>query len=99
MSVYMQNKNIIFRQEGDEAIIFNPDTAAILVINSTGCLIWSMCDGKNTRQDIIHAMLDEFEVSRSRAEEDADKFLGNLEKINFVEKRAGYSIGEQKRGD
>lgn len=85
MSIYKQNKNIIYRQEADEAIIFNPDTSDILVINSTGCLVWSMCDGKKSQEDIAKAIIEEFEVSDERAKEDVDKFLSILAKRQFIE--------------
>lgn len=86
--VFKKNKEVIFRQEGDEAILFNPETSDIVVINSTGCFIWSLCDGKNTKKEIIAKMLDEFEVNTEKAEQDLDKFLTNLESTGFI-KQAG----------
>ena len=83
---YKQNKDIIFRQEGDEAIIFNPDNSDVVVINSTGCFIWSMCNGKNTRDNIVSKMVEEFDVSEEKACKDLADFISDLEKRNFIEK-------------
>jgi methyltransferase-like protein len=82
----MQNKEVIFRQEEDEAIIFNPDNSDIIVINSTGCFIWQSCDGKNTTEEIVNKMLDELDVTAERANKDLDQFLSDLEKRNFLKK-------------
>ncbi|MCM8781388.1 MAG: PqqD family protein [Candidatus Omnitrophica bacterium] len=82
--VFKQNKEVIFRDEGDEAIIFNPQNSEIIVINSIGRFIWSLCDGKNTKKEILKKILDEFEVSSEKAEQDLDKFLTDLEKAAFI---------------
>ena len=84
--VYKQNKEVIFRHEEDEAILFNPDNSDIVVINSTGCFIWDLCNGKNSRKDIINSMLKEFDTTTDKAKEDLSKFLSDLENRKFVEK-------------
>jgi len=43
-----QNKAVILRQEGDEALLFNPATSDIVTINSTGCYIWELFNDKLT---------------------------------------------------
>lgn len=84
--VFKQNKEVIFRQEEDEAILFNPETSDIVVINSTGCFIWSKCNSKNTKEDIVNSMLGEFDTTTEKAKGDLEQFLSELEKKNFVEK-------------
>lgn len=84
--VYKQNKDAIFRQEKDEAMLFNPENADIVVINSTGCFIWSLCDGRNRQKDIVGSLVKEFDVSPDKAEEDLSKFFTELETKNFMEK-------------
>jgi len=84
--MYKQNKDVIFRQEEDEAILFNPDNSDIVVINSTGCFIWGLCNSKNSSEDIVNNMLKEFDTTKEKAEEDLIKFLSDLENRKFVEK-------------
>ncbi len=86
--LYRQNKAVIFRQEQDEALLFNPDNADIVVINSTGCFIWNLCNGKNRKKDIVNSLVEEFDVSPSKAEEDLLKFLAELENKKLVEKKS-----------
>jgi len=84
--IYRQNKNVIFRQEEDEAIIFNPDNSDIVVINSTGCLIWPLCDGRHTKKEMVDKITGDFKVTAKKAKKDLDIFLSDLQKKNFVEK-------------
>lgn len=82
--VYKQNKDIIYRQEGGEAILFNPENSDIIVLNSTGCFIWPLCNGKNTKKDIAIKMTEEFDVTKEKASKDLEKFLSELEKRSFI---------------
>ncbi len=84
--VYFQNKTVVFRQAGAEGIIFNPETADILVLNATACYIWKLCDGKHTTTDIAGLLADDFSVARARATKDLDSFLPFLAKKKFIQK-------------
>lgn len=82
--VFKQNKEVIFRQEEDEAILFNPETSDIVVINSTGCYIWNFFNGKSTKEEILEKIVNKFEVKKEAAEKDLETFIAELKKDNFV---------------
>jgi hypothetical protein len=43
------NPEVVYRPEGrDGAILFDPDTSQVQVINTTGALIWEHLDGAHT---------------------------------------------------
>lgn len=43
----LRNPDVVLREEDpDGALLFNPDTNQIRVINTTGLFIWKHCDGK-----------------------------------------------------
>ena len=84
---YKQAKGLIFRQEEDEAIIFNPENSDILVVNSTGCFIWPMLNGKNTKGAIVSKVTKEFDVTKEKACKDLEAFLSDLENRNFIKKQ------------
>jgi hypothetical protein len=85
-AIYKQGKDVIFREEGKEAILFNPDNADVIVINLTGCFIWDLCNGKNNSQDIVAQMVKHFNTTAEKAAEDLATFLMNLEKMKFIER-------------
>jgi hypothetical protein len=85
-TIYLKNKDVIYRQDAGEAIIFNPENSDIVILNSTGCFIWSLIDGKNGTKGMVNKVIDEFDVEVSRAEKDTEAFLDQLERKGFVKK-------------
>lgn len=41
---------------GGEIVLFHPATQQILYSNATGALIWSLCDGQRTVDDIVQLL-------------------------------------------
>ncbi|TRZ95965.1 PqqD family protein [bacterium] len=86
----MKNKinpssDIVLREEGEEAFLFNPASNNIKVLNNTGAFIWKLCDGKHSRDDIVNALTEEFNVpSQEEAEKDLAKFLETLQNGGFI---------------
>ena len=85
--VYKQDKDVVFRKDGDEAILFNPDNLAVLVINDTGCFIWGLCNGKHTEQKMAEKITDVYKVGAEDAKKDLAKYLKVLEKENFIKRK------------
>jgi methyltransferase-like protein len=77
------NPNIVFREEDNEALLFNPDTGEVKVLNEVGKFIWSQLDGKNSKEDIVKKILEDFDLA-SQVTKDVEKFLGDLEKLKFL---------------
>jgi hypothetical protein len=44
----------------DEIILFNPESRAIFHSNSSGALIWALCDGRRTVADIIRLVSESY---------------------------------------
>ena len=82
--IFKQSKDIIFRQEENEAILFNPESSDIVVINSTGCYIWGFLNGNHTKEDILEKIQEKFVVTKGPAEKDLDKFISDLKTLNFI---------------
>lgn len=57
------------------------DMSCVFSMNETGCLIWEMIDGKNTEEDIITYLVNEFGIDEETAEKDLSEFLKKLNKI------------------
>ena len=85
---YRQNKGVIFRKEKDEAMLFNPDTSDVTVINSTGCLVWNLCNGSSTKREMAETVSNTYKVKLEKAKKDITKYLKVLEKRDFIKKVA-----------
>jgi len=86
------SKRIIFREEEDVGILFDPDNGRINVLNETGKFIWSRLGGELTREDIIEELSSEFEDPQNgTVGEDYDLFVKNLGQSGFLENYFGSS--------
>lgn len=81
------NSRIVFREEGEEALLFDPDTGRVKVLNQTGKIIWSSLDGSSSRDLLIKKIMEAFDISdEKKVREDLEKFISDLEKLGFLEK-------------
>jgi hypothetical protein len=85
---YVINPDVVLREEdGDGALLFNPDTNDVKVINSTGLFIWKFCRKQKTTNEIINALKDSFEqVPETEVIKDAEQFISQLVNSGFLGK-------------
>ncbi len=61
-AMYIRNPDVSLREETEDgAMLFNPDTSRIQIINPTGLFIWKQCNGTHTLEAIAQAMAAEYE--------------------------------------
>ena len=84
--LYRANPDVSCREEGpDGALLFNPDTDAITVVNATGLLIWQALAGARTREEIVAHLLEACEgVPTDQVAADVDEFLQALTPGAFI---------------
>ena len=66
---------------GIEAADFN----GLMTINETAAFIWNILKNGAERQDVINALLDEYEVDRKTAEKDTDEVIKMLKEYNVFQ--------------
>lgn len=90
---YLANPDVLCRIEDESgAILFNPDTDAVQVINSIGLEIWQTLSTPRTHADLV-AHLREVceEVPADQVEKDVEAFIKPLLGTGFVgETEAGH---------
>jgi hypothetical protein len=77
-------KKIVLREEGDEAFLFNPDNGDIKTLNETGILVWKLCNGKNSKDDIVSGVVKDYDVDKKTAEKDVEELLQELKKGSLI---------------
>jgi hypothetical protein len=85
-SLFIRNPDVILREEEtDGALLFNPDTNQIRVLNATGLFIWKQCDGKSDLPAIIAAMKEAFDgVPEAEIETEINDFLNDMKTNGFL---------------
>jgi hypothetical protein len=86
--VYLaSSSDVIVREEGDEgeALLFDPETERIKVLNRTGLLLWNWCDGAHTRADLVAGLVGEYPaVQRDVLQADVERFLLELAELGLL---------------
>jgi SynChlorMet cassette protein ScmD len=83
------NPMIVLREESDNwALLFNPDSSNIAVINPVGVTVWKMLDGNKRYEDVLDNLRNYFSEIPDSAIDDIKAFVADLEMQGFV----GYVI-------
>jgi len=83
---YRANPDVSCRDEGpDGALLFNPDTDAITVVNPTGLLIWQALAQPRTQAELVAHLLETCDgVPQDEVATDVDAFLRSLAPGGFI---------------
>ncbi len=84
---YVVNPDVSCREEGsDGALLFNPDTDDVIVVNSTGALIWQALAQPRTRPEIVSLLLAQCEGAPEEAQVagDVDEFVDLMVSRGFI---------------
>ena len=83
---YLANPDVSCREEGPEgALLFNPDTDAMLVVNPTGLLIWQTLGQPRGQDEIVAHLLEACEdVPTDQVAADVDEFIQTLQPGGFI---------------
>ena len=90
-----------FRSVADEGcLVVVPERSSVEVLNPVGGKIYSMLDGTHTEDDIIRAVMGEFEVTEEQARNDFRAFLTELqEKGMLVQAAANGGASKESAGE
>jgi hypothetical protein len=82
----IRNPDVVLREEDpDGALLFNPDTNQIRVINTTGLFIWKQCDGKKDLPAVIAALKKAFdEVPEAEVDSQVKAFVDDMQSNGFL---------------
>lgn len=66
--------NYIVIGVGDEAVDFN----GMITVNETGAFLWSILEKGATKEDMLKALMEEYDVDEETAKKDITDFLYKL---------------------
>lgn len=70
--------NVAWRVLDGAAVLVAPSSPSIQTLNEVGTLIWQLADGRPVAE-IVDAVVNEFEVERTQASADVERFVQDLE--------------------
>ena len=60
------------------------DSNGLFALNELGGFIWDLLPEADTEEDILKAILEEYEVSWEQAQKDLREFLDKLKRLNII---------------
>ncbi len=85
MTKYIINPDVSCREEGpDGALLFNPDTNQVVVLNVTGLLIWEALASPRTRDEVVEVLLARCDNVPQGVADHVGRFISELETKGFV---------------
>jgi hypothetical protein len=84
--LYVVNPDVSCREEEpDGALLFNPDTDDVLVVNVTGLLIWQALAEPSTQETVAAALVEQCNnVPEDQVAQDVNEFMEQLIGKEFV---------------
>ncbi|MBN2861741.1 MAG: PqqD family protein, partial [Bacteroidales bacterium] len=88
-SVPHQSSSIVTRKTGNEYVLVPlsdniADMDSIYTLNETGAFLWELIDGKKCINDLVEALVAEYNVERDNAEKDVFEFINNMKKYLII---------------
>src|SRR5256712_12912731 len=89
-SIVQKDSSIVSRKIADEVILVPISHKAgeidcLYALNEVGARIWELIDGDRSLQELRDAIVEEFEVSQTEAQEDLTVLLEQLKEIGAIQ--------------
>ena len=84
---FLRNPDVVLREEDPDegALLFNPDTNQVKVINTTGLFIWQQCGVSRTLDEVVAEVQKEFnDVPFEQVFEDVKIFIDGMLDSGFI---------------
>jgi hypothetical protein len=83
-------KGFILRDMGEFSVVVASgeilkEYNCMITLNQSGKMLWKLLEIGASKQELLKAMLDEYEVDESTAKEHIDGFLNKLEEAKILE--------------
>ena len=88
-SVPSKSPSIVTRKTGNEYVLVPvanniADMNSVYTLNETGTFIWELIDGEKNVEDLIEAMISEYNIERETAMADVLSFIDNMSKYLII---------------
>ena len=83
---FIRNPDVVLHEEDpDGALVFNPDTDQIRVLNQTGYFVWQLCDGSHDMQSLVTSVRGSFdEVPEINVSTQVEDYVNEMVNAGFI---------------
>ena len=84
------NSEYVLRQVADMYVVIPTGKATlqfdgIINLNETGRMLWQILEKETSKEALVEALTQKFDVSSDEAEQDVEEFLGTLKQAGCLE--------------
>ena len=88
-SILSHSPSVVTRKTGNEYVLVPianniADMNSVYTLNETGAFIWEHINGKRNVEEIIIALISEYEIDEASAKEDVFSFIDNMSKYLII---------------
>ena len=84
MTLRLRTEDLDWREIDSDIVILDGREATYLTLNGSGALLWRLLATNVTRDELVEALLETYEVDHPTAEADTDAFLAALSEQGFL---------------
>ncbi len=90
MKYYKAKKNYIVRQFADETVLVPMGEQmdinnSLIILNETSVFLWELLSDKKTFEELVTALINEYEAEKEMVTRDVEKFIISLLELNALE--------------
>lgn len=83
-------KDIVMREVAGETVLIPVERAALrlhgmISMSESGTMLWKLLEEHRTREELIQAILAEYEVEEATASADVDAFIAQMDALGLLE--------------
>lgn len=75
---YSRSEDYVFNEVDGEMVMMNVETGAYASLNETGKSIWNLLEEPKSLEEILPALLEEYDIDADGAKKDVELFLSKL---------------------
>ena len=86
---YTRNNDFVMREIAGEAFLIPVGNASVkfngmITLNAVSAYIWKKLENPISKEELISAMLEDYEVEKEQVEKDVTEFLNMLKQLEMV---------------
>jgi hypothetical protein len=82
---YRLNNRVLLKDDGDDVLAFDPKSLSIHQLNASLALVAKLCDGEQSCEQIVVAVMDAFSLDSKQAAKAVYESLSLLSQHNLLE--------------
>lgn len=86
--IFKQNEDCLLEDMDGEMLLYNPTSSVTLHLNGPSAIVWQLCDGERSAEEIISLVKEAYPEQSEQIEEDVASVIDDLSERSVLVKAA-----------